>query len=96
MDLAPEEPITDPSIAVGQGYTESKWVAEEVLLRAARETELRPIIVRLGQMAGDRRGHWNEREWLPSLVKASVIQGALPDLPKVRILTANSRYALSC
>lgn len=83
QDPAPEEPVDDASIVEGQGYTESKWVAEQILLRASRETDLRPIIVREGQMAGDRRGKWNEREWFPALIKSSVLQGSLPDIPGV-------------
>ncbi|KAI0938637.1 putative NRPS-like protein biosynthetic cluster, variant 2 [Taiwanofungus camphoratus] len=70
----------DASLAAGSGYTESKWIAERILDLAARSTDLRPITVRLGQICGDRLGHWNEREWFPSMVKSALFQRCLPDL----------------
>lgn len=82
-DSVLEEPLEDPSVVGGRGYTESKWVAEQILLSASKQTDLRPVIVRAGQMAGDRRGRWNEREWFPALIKSSVLQRSLPDVPEV-------------
>ena len=76
----PETPIVDPRVAIGGGYTESKWVSETMLMRAAQQTPLRPTIVRLGQLTGDRNGSWNEREWFPSIVKSSAAVNCLPDL----------------
>lgn len=73
----------DASLAAGSGYTESKWIAERILDLAARSTDLRPITVRLGQICGDRLGHWNEREWFPSMVKSALFQRCLPDLAGV-------------
>ncbi|CCM01516.1 uncharacterized protein FIBRA_03572 [Fibroporia radiculosa] len=70
---AAEEPVEDPSSAVGSGYTESKWVAERILHLSGQASELRPVVVRVGQVCGDRRGYWNEREWFPSLVKSATV-----------------------
>ncbi|OBZ76703.1 Linear gramicidin synthase subunit D [Grifola frondosa] len=78
---APEEPLDDPAIAIRSGYPESKWVAERVLLAAGQQTELQPIIVRLGGVCGDRTGHWNEKEYIPSLIKSALFLQCLPDAP---------------
>ena len=55
---APEEILENPQVAEGQGYSESKWVSERVLNIAAQKTALRPVIMRLGQMAGGSNGAW--------------------------------------
>jgi thioester reductase-like protein len=68
---------------MGGGYTESKWVSEAILARAAQQTALRPIIVRLGQLTGDANGSWNEREWFPSMVKSAFTVKCLPNLNAV-------------
>lgn len=49
--IAPEEPSLRPVCAIGSGYTESKWVTESILERAAERTALRPVIVRVGQLS---------------------------------------------
>jgi thioester reductase-like protein len=82
----PESPITDPHVAMGNGYAESKWVSEAILARAAQQTPLRPIIVRLGQLTGDINGLWNEREWFPSMVKSALVVKCLPNIDGVRFL----------
>ncbi|TFY63805.1 hypothetical protein EVG20_g6168 [Dentipellis fragilis] len=74
----PETPI-DAKIAVGFGYAESKWVGEKILETAAAKTALRPVDIRVGQMAGGLNGNWTIAEWLPSLIRSSVHLGALPD-----------------
>jgi thioester reductase-like protein len=81
--VVPESPITDPRVAIGGGYTESKWISEAILARAARQTPLRPIIVRLGQLTGDENGSWNEREWFPAMVRSAVTAKCLPNLDGV-------------
>jgi thioester reductase-like protein len=75
-----EEVLTNPEIAVGTGYSESKWVAERILDVAAERTALRPVVVRLGQVCGDGSGTWNESEWFPSLVKSALTLGCLPSV----------------
>lgn len=79
-----EEILQDSKIAVGTGYSESKWIAERILDHAAEKTALQPVVVRLGQVCGDVTGSWNETEWFPSLVKSALSVKCLPDLEGVR------------
>lgn len=83
-EVVKEVPIEDPAIPLGQGYGESKWVAEMVLQAAAKATPLRPMVVRVGQICGGINGSWNTSDWLPSIVKSSIALGCLPDLKGVR------------
>ncbi|KAH9955362.1 acetyl-CoA synthetase-like protein [Russula dissimulans] len=75
-----EEVLSNPQVALGTGYSESKWVAERILDAAAERTALRPVVVRLGQVCGDGNGAWNEKEWFPSLIKSALTLGCLPSL----------------
>ncbi len=75
----PEMPIDDPGWPFGPGYSESKWVAERVLQNITQRRGVHTVVMRLGQVAGDRTGHWNEREWFPSLVKSAMFQKCLPE-----------------
>ena len=81
----PEKDV-DLSAALGSGYSESKWVSEQLLALASRETPLHTISLRCGQIAGSRNGAWNVQEWVPSLIKSSIHLGCLPLLPEVRIV----------
>ncbi|EJF61432.1 acetyl-CoA synthetase-like protein [Dichomitus squalens LYAD-421 SS1] len=68
-----------PEVALGTGYGESKWVAEQVLHCAALYTGLRTVSVRVGQLSGDTHiGSWNTKEWIPSLLRISKRLGAIP------------------
>lgn len=83
-----ELPITDPKIAAGGGYSASKWVSETILLRAMKERGLRANVVRVGQLCGDlEKGGWNEKEWVPALVKGSQALGAFPERVEVRAIS---------
>ena len=82
----PEAPIA-PEVAAGTGYTESKWVSEELLMEASKITPLNAIIVRVGQLCGGLNGYWNTAEWLPSMVQSGQILGCLPTDDKVRCET---------
>ncbi|TDL22742.1 acetyl-CoA synthetase-like protein [Rickenella mellea] len=65
----PEDFVTDPSVAIGTGYGESKWVAERILQEAGKNTPLAPVVVRVGQLCGStKHGSWNTSEWFPSIV----------------------------
>ncbi|KAA1475309.1 acetyl-CoA synthetase-like protein [Dentipellis sp. KUC8613] len=75
-----EEVLDNPEIAVGPGYSESKWISERILDAAAERTTLRPVIARLGQVCGDVNGYWNESEWFPSMVKSAFTVKCLPNL----------------
>lgn len=82
--LVPEDRV-EPASAIGTGYAESKWVVEEILLQVSDEAKLPTTTVRLGQVSGDRLGHWNEREWFPAMVKSSLFARCLPgDMNEVR------------
>ncbi|KAJ7596093.1 hypothetical protein C8J56DRAFT_395210 [Mycena floridula] len=76
--VAPESFNSRPITAIGNGYTESKWVAESVLAHAAESTALSPSIIRLGQLCGARNGSWNPREWFPTLIRSAQILRCLP------------------
>jgi len=67
-----------PEVAAGSGYSESKWVSEKLLEVAAAETPLKPTITRVGQICGGANGFWNDKEWLPSLIRSSVYLKCLP------------------
>ncbi|KZO93867.1 hypothetical protein CALVIDRAFT_581959 [Calocera viscosa TUFC12733] len=65
----PEEVITDPNVALGNGYGESKWVTNRVLLAAAEQLNLSGSSV---------NGAWNTTDWVPIIAKSSVTLGVLP------------------
>ena len=81
----------EPSIALGSGYSESKWVAERVMALASDSAGVPTVAVRLGQVCGDRVGHWNEREWFPALVKSAQFTRCLPEMDQVRGWTTSLR-----
>ena len=59
---------------------------EHVMQNASAQTDVRTVVVRLGQIAGDRLGYWNEKEWFPSIVKSALHQRCLPSLDGVSLL----------
>jgi len=74
--LVPEEPISNAGYAVGGGYGEGKYVAEQILAKSG----LHATSFRIGQVSGGTtNGAWSTAEWLPILVKSSIALGALPD-----------------
>lgn len=75
---APETCNSRPFTAIGNGYTESKWVAESILARAAKQTPLCPSIVRLGQICGGRNGSWNPQQWFPAMIRSAQMLSCLP------------------
>ncbi|TFK82377.1 acetyl-CoA synthetase-like protein [Polyporus arcularius HHB13444] len=75
----PERPI-EPSSAAGAGYPESKWVTEKILYNVAERMGVPIVVVRLGQVSGDKTGHWNEREWFPAMIKSAIFTRCLPDV----------------
>lgn len=61
------------------GYAQSKWVAEQLLAKAAAQAEIPVRIARLGQVCGDSvEGLWNPAEAIPTIVRTAVTQGVLP------------------
>ncbi|KAI0746390.1 acetyl-CoA synthetase-like protein [Daedaleopsis nitida] len=74
------ESFVEPTAAVSSGYSQSKWVAEKILQLVSQRVDVQTISLRLGQVCGDRLGHWNESEWFPSLVKSAFFTHSLPDM----------------
>ncbi|KAJ6471946.1 hypothetical protein C8R45DRAFT_1013633 [Mycena sanguinolenta] len=80
VDGAPfSEAKIESAIAAGTGYQQSKWIAEEILLKAGESTSLKPLVVRVGQLCGGINGAWNAQEWVPALVQSAKILGCIPD-----------------
>ncbi|KAI0677488.1 acetyl-CoA synthetase-like protein [Trametes maxima] len=75
----PEVPM-EASSALGSGYGESKWLAERILATVSERAGVPTVVVRLGQVCGNRQGHWNEKEWFPALVKSASFTRCLPDV----------------
>ncbi|KAH9939775.1 acetyl-CoA synthetase-like protein [Epithele typhae] len=76
----PEAPASASSPPIGMGYAEAKWVAEQMLFDAMSSAGISGTAVRLGQICGDKMGHWNEKEWFPAMIKSSIALRCLPDL----------------
>ncbi|KAI1798467.1 polyketide synthase [Ganoderma leucocontextum] len=74
----PKEVPIAASVAVGAGYTESKWVAERLLETAAERKVVQSVVIRIGQLSGGANGAWKGSEWLPSMICASAALGCLP------------------
>ena len=78
-----KEEFVDASVAAWTGYSESKWVCEQLLALASRTTPLASVSLRVGQIAGSDNGAWNVHEWLPSLIKSSIYLGCVPMISAV-------------
>lgn len=78
----PELPI-EAQVAVGTGYTESKWVSEHILGVASATTRLKTIIVRVGQISGGPNGFWSTKEWFPAVIQSTKYVSCLPTVDKV-------------
>ncbi|KZT28824.1 putative aminoadipate reductase [Neolentinus lepideus HHB14362 ss-1] len=75
----PEESNLPVDVAVGAGYGESKFVSEQLLVKAA-ERGMQTSSLRIGQVAGGRPdGSWATTDWVPIFVKSSRSLGCLPD-----------------
>ncbi|KAI4701882.1 putative NRPS-like protein biosynthetic cluster [Alternaria sp. Ai002NY15] len=74
--------LFDSAITIPQGYSESKYVASEILATASHRLGIKTAIVRAGQLAGpstDAGGAaWNRHEWLPTIVHTSKVLKKLP------------------
>lgn len=75
-----------PSDSSPLGYSQSKWVMENIISEANHniydtKADLEPIeIIRVGQLCGDESGAWNLREAYPLLLSTAGIVGGLPSL----------------
>lgn len=76
----PERFFSDDTVALSQGYGESKHVAEKILAAAAQRVGVPSTILRCGQLAGPaaEKGVWNRHEWVPSIVSTSKAMGIIP------------------
>ncbi|EJT96904.1 acetyl-CoA synthetase-like protein [Dacryopinax primogenitus] len=78
----PEMIMSDPTLAIANGYSESKWVAEQIVTAAVERRGLRGTILRLGQLSGSvQNGAWDTAGWFPLIVKTAERLGVLPALP---------------
>ncbi|CAL3963137.1 unnamed protein product [Diplocarpon coronariae] len=70
----PETALTDPTIPLAQGYSESKWICERLLDAAGAKAGVKSSVLRVGQIAGPVEtglgGRWSKAEWLPSVSRA--------------------------
>ncbi|KAK3631936.1 hypothetical protein LTR56_012409 [Elasticomyces elasticus] len=81
--LVPERIIPDTGAATVLGYSQSKWVAEQICHRASQSTRLKGnvSVYRVGQLAGDTvHGCWNMKEAWPMMLSAVNVTGSLPAL----------------
>lgn len=63
------------------GYARSKWVAENIVIAAAKSTGMEARVLRSGQIIGDSvKGIWNSTEAIPLMFRAAHTFGALPAL----------------
>lgn len=63
------------------GYAQSKCVAENLCLAAAKETGIRARVLRVGQIVADTvHGVWNATEAIPLMMQSALTVGALPRL----------------
>lgn len=84
----PERLSTDPSDASPMGYSQSKWVAEQVCVAAQNQPTSSPgrsrvSILRVGQLCSNNDGVWNTAESYPLMLSTAGITGCLPELPNV-------------
>jgi thioester reductase-like protein len=87
-DTVYEKLSEDPTTAVAIGYSQSKWVTEQICARANESTGLkdRVQVLRIGQLCGDtREGIWNESEGWPLMIKTAQTTGRLPVLREVSL-----------
>ena len=63
---------------------------EETLRNVSERAGVPITTVRLGQVCGDKLGHWNEKEWFPALVKSALFQHCLPEIDGVRSYLVDS------
>lgn len=80
----PEEPLHDLRIAVGNGYGESKAVAEKILENVSETTPVKTTNFRIGQLSGSSgSGAWATSDWVPLIARGGQEVGCLPDGPGV-------------
>ncbi|CAI9633410.1 unnamed protein product [Alternaria burnsii] len=80
----PEGPVANISHVQKTGYARSKYVAEQIVLNAAKSANLVGAdarVLRIGQLVGDSKvGQWNTTEGIPLMIQTAITLGALPTL----------------
>lgn len=81
--IIPEAVIEDFSRAANTGYAQSKFVGEHIVQNSRRFGAL-SYVVRVGQIVGDtRNGVWNDKEFVPLILRSALTLKALPGLQEV-------------
>lgn len=76
----PESVASDVTQILRNGYGYSIFVAENIIHNAALTTGMEARIIRFGQLIGPTGvPSWNENEYIPSMIKSSLLLGVLPD-----------------
>ncbi|KAF8120318.1 hypothetical protein EV363DRAFT_1109680, partial [Boletus edulis] len=87
----PEEVQLDPSVTVGAGYGEAKYVTERVSYdgigtiianmngQVIVRSGIHATSLRISQIMGGHGGSRATTDWFPILVKSSIALGVLPD-----------------
>jgi nucleoside-diphosphate-sugar epimerase/acyl carrier protein len=96
----PEMIFTDPTVALRQGYGESKHVSERICATASAKCGVPTSIHRVGQIGGPttKKGMWNKQEWVPSLIATSKTIKQIPlslgsvSVQWVPVVSSSPRY----
>ena len=81
----PNAPIESFNCVSQTGYARSKFVGEHIVRNAAR-AGAQSHVFRIGQIVGDtREGVWNDREFLPMMIRSALTLKALPSLQDVKV-----------
>ncbi|XP_052077190.1 uncharacterized protein LOC127715191 [Mytilus californianus] len=75
-----DDNIEDNHTELNDGYSQSKWVAEQLISRAGQKG-LPVVIYRLGNMSGDRKqAFWNPQDFTLLVLQACSKYGFAPDV----------------
>ncbi|KAL1653329.1 putative NRPS-like protein biosynthetic cluster [Didymella pomorum] len=75
------EQVSQFEWAQGMGYAQSKCVAENLCVAAAKEAGVKARVLRVGQIVADTvHGVWNKDEAIPLMMQSALTIGALPKL----------------
>lgn len=81
--IVEEDILERPCIDTGNGYAQSKEVAEQILAFSSKNSGIPVSILRIGQISGHdsiEKSSWPSQEWLPALVRTSRSLGLIPDI----------------
>ncbi|KAJ7052222.1 putative aminoadipate reductase [Mycena amicta] len=89
----PEALQLDAGVSVGNGYGESKYVAERILAASG----LPATSFRIGQITGaNSNGAWSTTDWVPAIVKSSIALGNFPSDPTGTVSWLPSEAVAQC